>query len=110
MKADNSMNKEKQPPTIDDLAEVLKEEGHNDLADSILHAANSSQFIIGKTGTGKSFAQIVKGELISRTLPKPVIYDKENEYANMAASLGGKVIALSPRTNQHVNSFEKKQK
>lgn len=109
MKTGNSMNKEKQPPTIDDLADVLKEE-HNDLADSILHAANSSQFIIGKTGTGKSFAQIVKGELISRTLPKPVIYDKENEYANMAASLGGEVIALSPRTNQHVNSFEKKQK
>jgi conjugal transfer ATP-binding protein TraC len=69
-----------------------------------LHNANSIMF--GETGGGKSFTSKVD---ILRNLAQGtqvIVIDPEREYENLAKSVGGTYINLSPTSEHHINPFD----
>lgn len=71
-----------------------------------LLAANG--MILGKTGSGKSFA--AKTELVNLRLRYPdadiIIIDPEREYSALVQALGGSYIHISPGSAEHINPLD----
>ena len=69
---------------------------------------NGNSFILGVSGSGKSFAG--KQEITSIRLRDPnadiVIIDPEREYSPLVKSLGGEVIKISATSNNHINAMD----
>ena len=69
---------------------------------------NGNSFILGVSGSGKSFAG--KQEITSIRLRDPnadiIIIDPEREYSPLVKSLGGEVIKISATSNNHINAMD----
>lgn len=69
---------------------------------------NGNSFILGVSGSGKSF--IAKQEILSIRLRDPnadiIIIDPEREYAPLVNSLNGEVIKISATSNNHINAMD----
>lgn len=69
---------------------------------------NGNSFILGVSGSGKSFAG--KQEITSIRLRDPkadiIILDPEREYSPLVRSLGGEVIRISATSNNHINAMD----
>ena len=69
---------------------------------------NGNSFILGVSGSGKSF--IAKHEITSIALKDPdadiIILDPENEYAPLIKELGGEVIKISASSDNHINALD----
>ena len=68
---------------------------------------NGNGFILGVSGSGKSFA--AKEEIASIALGTTddiIIIDPEFEYAPLAAALGGEVIEISANSMHHINAMD----
>lgn len=66
---------------------------------------NSNLVIIGKTGSGKSYATKTVLAHLSSENSKIFILDPEDEYRYLASSLGGKVIDVGTATQGRINPF-----
>lgn len=68
---------------------------------------NSNGFILGVSGSGKSFA--AKEEITSIALSTEddiIIVDPEREYAPLVRALGGEVIQISAGSANHINALD----
>ncbi|MCI8587798.1 MAG: DUF87 domain-containing protein [Clostridia bacterium] len=69
---------------------------------------NGNSFILGVSGSGKSFAG--KQEITSIRLRDPnadiIIVDPEREYSPLVKSMGGEVIKISATSNNHINAMD----
>lgn len=69
---------------------------------------NGNSFILGVSGSGKSFAS--KQEITSIRLRDKnadiIILDPEREYSPLVRSLGGEVIRISATSNNHINAMD----
>jgi len=69
---------------------------------------NGNSFILGVSGSGKSFA--AKQEITSIALRDKnadiIIIDPENEYKSLIKELGGEVIKISATSNNHINAMD----
>lgn len=69
---------------------------------------NPNGFILGESGSGKSFK--VKEELLSTFLSLPnetiFIIDPESEYVRLVEKLGGQVVKIGTGTNNFINVFD----
>ena len=69
---------------------------------------NGNSFILGVSGSGKSFAG--KQEITSIRLRDPkadiIIIDPEREYAPLVKALHGEVIKISATSNNHINAMD----
>ena len=69
---------------------------------------NGNSFILGVSGSGKSFT--AKQEIVSIMLKEPnadvLILDPENEQQELVKSLGGEVINISAVSNTHINAMD----
>lgn len=71
-----------------------------------LHAPNG--FILGKPGSGKSFA--AKREMILTLINDPnadvICIDPEREYTQLAYNFDGEVVRIAPNSNVHINPLD----
>lgn len=68
---------------------------------------NGNGFILGVSGSGKSFAakmEILMAALFSND--DIIIVDAEREYSSLVANLGGEIIKLSATSENHINALE----
>lgn len=69
---------------------------------------NGNSFILGVSGSGKSFTG--KQEITSIRLKDPnadiIVLDPEREYSPLIKSLGGEVIRISATSNNHINAMD----
>lgn len=69
---------------------------------------NGNSFILGVSGSGKSF--IAKEEIVSIMLKDPnadvIIVDPEREESSLVKSLGGEVIKISATSGNHINAMD----
>lgn len=69
---------------------------------------NGNSFILGVSGSGKSFT--AKQEITSIKLREPdadiIIVDPEREYSPLVKALGGEVIKISATSNNHINAMD----
>ena len=68
---------------------------------------NGNSFILGVSGSGKSFA--AKGEmanLILSTDADIIVIDPEREYSQLVKAMGGEVIHISATSNNHINAMD----
>ena len=69
---------------------------------------NGNGYILGVSGSGKSFA--AKQEITYIALSRPddeiLVIDPEMEYAPLIQALGGEVIKISANNNVHINAME----
>ena len=68
---------------------------------------NSNGFILGVSGSGKSFA--AKEEITSIALSTEddiIIVDPEREYAPLVRALGGEVVQISAGSANHINALD----
>ena len=69
---------------------------------------NGNSFILGVSGSGKSF--IAKEEIVSIILKDPnadvIIVDPEREASSLVKSLGGEVIKISATSGNHINAMD----
>ena len=69
---------------------------------------NGNSFILGVSGSGKSFA--AKNEIISLALREPntdiIIIDPEREYKNLVEALHGQYIHISATSDNHINAMD----
>jgi len=69
---------------------------------------NGNSFILGVSGSGKSFA--AKNEIVNLMLNDPnsdiLIIDPEREYGELIKSLYGEVIHISATSNNHINALD----
>ena len=68
---------------------------------------NGNGFILGVSGSGKSFA--AKQEITSIALGTDhdiIVVDPEREYGSLIHALGGEVIAISANTSNHINALD----
>lgn len=68
---------------------------------------NGNSFILGVSGSGKSFA--AKGEmanLILSTNADIIVIDPEREYSQLVKAMGGEVIHISATSNNHINAMD----
>lgn len=68
---------------------------------------NGNSFILGVSGSGKSFA--AKCEITSHMLATDadiLIIDPEREYAPLVRALGGEVIEISATSQNHINAMD----
>ncbi len=66
---------------------------------------NSNTVIIGKSGSGKSYATKMLLANLASDNAKVFILDPENEYCNLANNLKGKVLDVSSSKNGRINPF-----
>jgi len=66
---------------------------------------NSNTVIIGKSGSGKSFATKMLLANLASDNAKVFILDPENEYTNLANNLNGRVLDVSSSKNGRINPF-----
>lgn len=81
---------------------------HNLIMFNRLSLLSPNGFILGKPGSGKSFA--AKREIISVLLNDPnadvLIIDPEREYTALASGFSGEVIRISPDSPSHLNPMD----
>ena len=81
---------------------------HNLIMFNRLSLQSPNGFILGKPGSGKSFA--AKREIISVLLNDPnadvLIIDPEREYTALASGFAGEVIRISPDSSSHLNPMD----
>lgn len=81
---------------------------HNLILFNRLSLLSPNGFILGKPGSGKSFA--AKREIISVLLNDPnadvLIIDPEREYTALASGFSGEVIRISPDSPSHLNPMD----
>ena len=69
---------------------------------------NGNSFILGVSGSGKSFT--AKQEISSIILREPdadvIVIDPESEYSSLIKSLGGEVIHISATSENHINAMD----
>ncbi len=69
---------------------------------------NGNSFILGVSGSGKSFA--AKNEIVSIILRDPnadvIIVDPEREESKLVKALGGEVIHVSATSDNHINAMD----
>ena len=69
---------------------------------------NGNSFILGVSGSGKSFT--AKQEILEIALKDNnvdiIIIDPENEYKALIKKLGGEVIKISANSNNHINALD----
>ena len=69
---------------------------------------NGNSFILGVSGSGKSFT--AKNEITSIRLRDPnadiIIIDPEREYSPLVKSMNGEVIHISATSNNHINAMD----
>ena len=69
---------------------------------------NGNSFILGVSGSGKSFT--AKEEIVSVMLRDPnadvIIIDPEREYASLIKALGGQTIYISATSDSHINAMD----
>lgn len=69
---------------------------------------NGNSFILGVSGSGKSF--IAKNEIVSIALRDPtadiIIVDPEREESRLVKALGGEVIHISATSENHINAMD----
>ena len=69
---------------------------------------NGNSFILGVSGSGKSFT--AKGEILSTILRDPnsdvIVCDPEREYSPIIKALGGEIITLSATSKNHINTMD----
>lgn len=69
---------------------------------------NGNSFILGVSGSGKSFS--AKNEIVSIALRDPnadiLIIDPEREYPKLVEALGGEDIIISATSNNHINAMD----
>ena len=72
------------------------------------HLLNGNSFILGVSGSGKSFA--AKNEIVSIALREPnadiIIIDPEREYPKLVEALGGQHIHISATSDNHINAMD----
>ncbi|MGN0245313.1 MAG: VirB4-like conjugal transfer ATPase, CD1110 family [Lachnospiraceae bacterium] len=71
---------------------------------------NGNSFILGVSGSGKSFA--AKGEISNIYLSSDsdvIIIDPEREYTKLVTALGGEVINISSTSKNHINAMDMNQ-
>lgn len=66
---------------------------------------NSNTVIIGKSGSGKSYATKMLLANLASDNAKVFILDPENEYCNLANNLKGRVLDVSSSRNGRINPF-----
>ncbi|MCD8091178.1 MAG: ATP-binding protein [Clostridiales bacterium] len=66
---------------------------------------NSNMVVIGKSGSGKSYATKMILSNLSAENSKIFILDPENEYTNLARNLNGNVIDVGSATQGRINPF-----
>lgn len=66
---------------------------------------NSNTVIIGKSGSGKSFATKILLANLASDNAKVFILDPENEYSNLATNLNGRTLDVSSSKNGRINPF-----
>jgi len=68
---------------------------------------NANGFIMGVSGSGKSFkAKEEISSLIMRDDVDIIIVDPDAEYANLVQSMGGEVIKISAGSKNHINAMD----
>lgn len=68
---------------------------------------NGNSFILGVSGSGKSFA--AKSEIINYMLATDadiIIIDPEREYAPLVRAMGGEVVEISAVSDSHINAMD----
>ena len=69
---------------------------------------NGNSFILGVSGSGKSFT--AKEELVSVMLRDPnadvIVVDPEREYSSLIKALGGETIYISATSKSHINAMD----
>lgn len=69
---------------------------------------NGNSFILGVSGSGKSFT--AKEELVSVMLRDPnadvIVIDPEREYTSLIKALGGETIYISATSKSHINAMD----
>ena len=69
---------------------------------------NGNSFILGVSGSGKSFT--AKEEIVSTILRDPnadvIIIDPEREYSQLIKALGGEIIHISATSQNHINAMD----
>lgn len=68
---------------------------------------NGNSFILGVSGSGKSFA--AKNEITNLMLESDadiIILDPEREYASLVRAMGGEVIEISATSPNHINAMD----
>ena len=69
---------------------------------------NGNSFILGVSGSGKSFT--AKQEITSIKLREPdadiIIVDPEREYSPLVNALGGEVVKISATSDNHINAMD----
>lgn len=69
---------------------------------------NGNSFILGVSGSGKSFT--AKQEISSIMLKEKdadiIIIDPENEFAGLVREFGGEVVEISSASNNHINAMD----
>ena len=69
---------------------------------------NGNSFILGVSGSGKSFT--AKNEIVSVILRDPnsdvIIIDPEREYSPLVNALSGEIVKISATSNNHINAMD----
>lgn len=69
---------------------------------------NGNSFILGVSGSGKSFT--AKGEIVNIMLSNPdadiILIDPEREYHKLVEALSGEVIKISATSQNHINAMD----
>ena len=80
---------------------------HNLIIANRKNLINGNGFILGVSGSGKSF--FTKREIVSLFLgtnDEIIIADPQNEYTSLVKALGGAAINLSPTSPNHINAMD----
>jgi len=71
------------------------------------HLLNGNSFILGVSGSGKSFT--AKREIVNQMLASDddiVLIDPEREYSSLVKAMGGEIIHISATSPNHINAMD----
>lgn len=71
------------------------------------HLLNGNSFILGVSGSGKSFT--AKREIVNQILSSEddiILIDPEREYSSLVKAMGGEIIHISATSPNHINAMD----
>lgn len=71
------------------------------------HLLNGNSFILGVSGSGKSFT--AKREIVNQILSSDddiILIDPEREYSSLVKAMGGEIIHISATSPNHINAMD----
>ncbi|SHJ24150.1 AAA-like domain-containing protein [Geosporobacter subterraneus DSM 17957] len=71
------------------------------------HLLNGNSFILGVSGSGKSFT--AKREIVNQMLSSNddiILIDPEREYSSLVKAMGGEIIHISATSQNHINAMD----